>query len=188
MTTTIIRPRVETIAALRKRDGDTCQYPGAEHTLDFAADDGPTRVTIDHWVPKWHGRELGWSEDKINALPNLKLMCKRHNAKKGERIPNDDGTLPERPNKIKFRYRREKRASRPEACTECYNGNYLAADEVCAACGMTGKEMPQWAKVKYNECDHALLWCWVCSITPEMRPAAVDTAVLQSESGEWDAE
>lgn len=182
-----IRRRTETIAALRARDGDMCAYPGANHTLDFDEIDGPSMVTIDHWIPVWYGRSIGRPEDEIQSLNNLRLMCKRHNARKGERIPNDDGTLPERPQK-KFRYRRDKRAQRPEMCTQCFNGSNLAVDEICAACGSTGKSMPMWAKVRYQDCDHALLWCWVCSITPDMRPAAVDTAVLQSESGEWDAE
>lgn len=163
-----------------------CMFPGAAHELDFAADDGPTRVTIDHWMPVWWCRNEGWPEERTQSLKNKRLMCKRHNAKKGERIPNDDNTLPERPHKKKFRYRRDKRAARPEMCTQCFNGSNLAADEICAACGSTGKSMPMWAKVRYQDCDHALLWCWVCSITPDMRPAAVDTAVLQSESGEWD--
>lgn len=187
MTTTIVRTREQTIRALRKRDGDMCQYPGAEHILDFAADDGPTRVTIDHWMPRWRGRELGWSEDKINDLDNLKLMCKRHNAKKGERIPNDDGTLPERPAKKAFRNKREKVASRPDYCVQCNNGHNLFADEICASCGCNAQRFPMSAKVSYPECDHEILWCWVCSITPEMRPAAVDMALLQGESGEWDA-
>lgn len=191
MSTQIQMPtRRDNIAELRKRDGDICGMPFCDKQLDFTItdQDSPWLVTIDHWMPQWWCREQDWSEDKIWELSNLRLAHKTCNAKKGERIPNEDGTIPDRIVKKVFRYRREKRAQRPELCTQCYAGNYLAADEVCAACGMTGKAMPQWAKVKYNECDHELLWCWVCSITPDMRTPAVDVAVLQSESGEWDAE
>lgn len=174
------------IDTLIRRDGLVCAYPGAEHSLDMN-DTGAWEITIDHHIPQWWAREQGWSEDKIWHPNNLRLMCKRHNAKKGERIPNEDGTLPERPTK-RFRYRRDKRASRPEYCVQCNNGHDLFVGEICASCGCNAKRFPMSAKVPYPECDHEILWCWVCSITPDMRPAAVSTALLQGESGEWDAE
>jgi hypothetical protein len=177
-------PRDEIVARLRRRDGDACQFPGCNEPLDFTVKSGRREVTVDHWMPQWWGKENGWSSERIWDIDNLKLMHKKCNASKGDRIPNEDGTLPERPTKT-FRYRRQKRAGRPELCTECDNGNLLAKDEICANCSSTAKRFPTWAKVRFQDCDHELFWCWACSIDHDMRPAAVDTAVLQGESGEW---
>lgn len=190
MNTVMMPTRHEIIADLRKRDGDVCGMPFCERTLDFSITDGddPWLVTIDHWFPKWWGKENGWSDSQIWDLSNLRLAHKTCNAKKGERIPNEDGTLPDRRQKKVFRYRRDKRATRPDFCFECNNGHDLFVGDICASCGCNAQRFPMSAKVRYDECDHEILWCWVCSITPEMRPAAVDVAVLQSESGEWDAE
>lgn len=174
------------VAGLRKRDGDICGMPFCDKPLDFSIKSGPWEVTIDHWYPQWYGKKNGWSDDKIWDLKNLRLAHKTCNAKKGERIPNDDGTLPERPKKT-FKYSRDKKASRPEFCVKCNNGHDLLIGEICASCGCNAQRFPMSAKVPFPECDHEILWCWVCSITPELRPAAVDIAVLQSESGEWDA-
>jgi len=177
------RTRTELIDALRARDGDTCQFPGDGHTLDFNAKEGSTEVTIDHWFPQHAGKAEGWTYEQIWDLDNLKLMCKKHNAKKGDRIPNDDGTLPERAVR-KFRYRRDKRAGRPDLCMECNNGHDLLIGEYCASCGCDAQRFPRSAKVRFDECDHELAWCWVCSITPEMRPSSVGTAMRQAESGD----
>lgn len=186
---TTIVSRDELVAELLERDGNICGMPFCEHQLDFTIVDGPWSVTIDHWVPKWHMREQGKSEDEIWALSNLRLAHKTCNAKKGERIPNDDGTLPERPVKMRFRYKREKRAQRPEICTSCNAGRNLGPDEICASCnsGPMPERWPRWAKVPSSECDHELFWCWACGSGLVERAPAVDVAVLQSESGEWDA-
>lgn len=178
-------PRAELVAALRERDGDQCKYPDCGNELNFEITDGPLEVTLDHWIPQWFGKENGWTWDQIWALNNLVLMHKKCNAKKGERVPNEDGTLPPRITRA-FRYRRQKRAGRPEFCIECDNGHNLFVGEICANCGCNAQRFPKSAKVRFDECDHEILWCWVCSITPDMRPASVDTAVLQGESGEWD--
>lgn len=184
--TTIRIERSEIVVALRERDGDMCAYPGCDRKLDFSIKDGPLEVTIDHHIPQWFGKESGWTPDEIWALTNLKLMHKRCNARKGDLIPNEDGTLPEKPQST-FRFRRQRRANRPDGpCEVCNNGHNLFVGEICAQCGCNAQRFPISAKVRYDECDHEILWCWVCSITPEMRPAAVDTAVLQGESGEWE--
>lgn len=182
-TTTDKLTRQEMIDALVARDGTRCQYPGEVHELDFSANEGPTEVTIDHWYPQHAGKADGWSFDQIWALSNLKLMCKKHNAKKGDLIPNDDGTLPTRVVR-KFRYRRDKRASRADLCMECNNGHDLLVGEYCASCGCDAQRFPRSAKVRFDECDHELAWCWVCSITPEMRPSSVGTAMRQADSDE----
>lgn len=180
-------PRSELVCQLRERDGDFCQYPGESHLLDFSVVDGPREVTIDHHIPQHYGKAEGWTMAQIWALSNLRLMCKKHNAKKGDLIPNEDGTLPEKP-KSSFRFRRQKRAGRPELCLECNNGHDLLVGEYCANCGCNAQRFPRSAKVKFNDCDHELLWCWVCSITPDMRPSSVGIALRQADStelGEW---
>lgn len=177
-------PRSELVAALVKRDGTKCMFPGCGNELNFSVD-GPREVTLDHWVPQWYGKENGWTMDQIWALNNLKLMEKKCNAKKGERVPFEDGTLPARAEST-FKFRRQKRAGRPEFCGECDNGHNLFVGEICANCGCNAQRFPKSAKVRFDECDHEILWCWVCSITPDMRPASLATSVLQGESGEWD--
>jgi hypothetical protein len=176
--------RATLIARLRRRDGDFCMYPGCDRPLDFSVKSGSGEVTIDHWMPQYFGKANGWTPDEIWAESNLKLMHKKCNAAKGDRIPNEDGTLPPRPAKT-FRYRRDKRASRLDGpCEVCDNGHNLGVDEVCAQCGMNAKRYPRWAKVPFPECDHELFWCWVCSITPEMRPSSIGTAMRQGSSDE----
>lgn len=177
--------RQEMIDALVARDGLKCQFPDCGKKMDLSVVDGPFEVTIDHWMPQVFGRENGWSFEEIWDLSNLKLMHKQCNAKKGDRVPNEDGTLPERAVR-KFRYRRDKRAGRAELCVACDNGHNLFAGEVCASCGCDAQRFPRSAKVRYDECDHEILWCWVCSITPEMRPAAGIAAIRQAQSGEAD--
>ena len=183
MTTTIKIPREEIIIALRERDGTTCQHPDCGHELDFSLIEGPLLVTIDHWQPQAKAREAGWTEDEIWDLSNLKLMHRKCNAKKGDLIPNDDGTLPEKP-MSRFRFRRQKRAGRPELCQECDNGHNLAPDEICANCGCDAQRYPRWAKVPAPDCDHELFWCWACSIGIIERPSSIATAMRQGDSTE----
>ena len=180
--------RAETVAALRARDGRACQHPECGKPLDFkiTEENSPLLPTIDHWIPKSEGVRRGWTYDEIWDLSNLKLMHKCCNAKKGDLLPNEDGTIPEKPSRRKFRYRRDKRAQRPEFCDSCDNGHNLAADEVCAACGANAKRFPRWAKVSYAECDHAIWWCWICSITPEMRTGATEMILIGDEGGDED--
>lgn len=177
--------RPELVVALRKRDGDNCQYPGAEHPLDFSILEGPNEHTIDHHIPQWYGKQNGWTIEQIWNLDNLRLMCKKHNAKKGDLIPNEDGTLPEKV-KSNFKYRRQRRANRPDGpCPSCNNGHDLFVGEVCADCGMNAQRFPMSAKVRVPDCDHEILWCWMCSIGIIERPSASSMAVRQGESGEW---
>ena len=176
-------PRIELVAQLRVRDGDNCQHPKCGLPIDFDVKDGPLEATLDHWFPQYWCREQGWTDEEIWALSNLKLMHKKCNANKGDLIPNEDGTLPEKPKRT-FRYRRQKRAGRPEVCTSCDNGHNLAPDEICADCGADAQRFPRWAKVKYNECDHELMWCWACSIGVVERPNSIGTAMRQADSDE----
>lgn len=191
MTETIVKlTRQEMIDALRARDGVKCQFPDCGSNLDFSVTDGPLEVTIDHWIPQHFGKAEGWTWEEIWDLSNLKLMHKKCNAKKGDRVPNEDGTLPEKIVR-KFRYRRDKRAGRAELCSSCDNGHNLAPDEVCGDCGADAQRFPRWAKVRYQDCDHELMWCWSCSIGVTPRPASLGTAMRQGDSdelGEWPVE
>lgn len=182
-------PRAELVSTMRERDGDICMHPDCGLPLDFDREpptDGssdPLEVTIDHWYPQYAGKADGWTMAEIWHVSNLKLMHKKCNAKKGDLIPNDDGTLPAKP-KSTFKFRRQKRAGRPELCLECDNGHNLMVGEFCASCGCDAQRFPRSAKVRYDECDHELLWCWVCSITPEMRPNSIGIAMRQADSTE----
>lgn len=179
--------RDEMVTALVARDGTTCQYPGCGHELDFSVKDGPREVTIDHWIPQSWGYENGWSFEQVWDLSNLKLMEKKCNAKKGDLLPNEDGTIPEKKTRT-FKYRRDARAQRPEVCTSCNAGRDLGPNEVCASCnsGPQPARFPRFAKAPVRECDHEVFWCAFCSIGLIPRPAAVEVALLQGESGEWD--
>lgn len=178
-------PRETIIELLIERDGTTCQYPDCGKELDFTQTEGPTEVTVDHWMPKWFGLENGWSWEQIWDLENLKLMEKRCNAKKGDLIPNADGTLPEKA-KSKFRSRRQKRVGRPEICTACNAGRDLGRNEMCAVCqhGAAPLRFPRWAKMPSTECDHELFWCWACSIGITPRATAEEMIYLWNEGGE----
>jgi len=180
-------PRAQLVADLVERDGALCQHPDCGQPMDLTLTEGPRQATIDHWIPQVFGRENGWTREEIWALSNLKLMHRKCNAKKGDLIPNEDGSLPAKIAKT-FRYRRDKRAERPELCTSCDNGHNLFADEVCASCGCDAQRFPRSAKVRFDECDHEIMWCWVCSITPDMRPSVIGSAMRQADAteiGEW---
>ena len=182
-------PRAELVSQLRARDGDTCQHPDCGKALDFEITDGPREPTIDHWMPQIYGKENGWSMAEIWDLSNLKLMHKKCNASKGDMLPNEDGSLPPKPQST-FKFRRHKRAERPEVCTSCQSGRDLGPSEVCASCGSgpMPHRFPRWAKVRADECDHELFWCAWCSIGVIPRVASIGTAMRQADSdelGEW---
>lgn len=184
MTETITKvPRAQVISALVKRDGTTCQFPGCGRELDFSITDGPKEVTIDHWIPQVWAKANFWTTDEIWDISNLKLMEKRCNALKGDRLPDADGNLPARVTR-EFRYRREKRASRPdEPCAACDNGHNLVVGEVCAQCNCNAQRFPRSAKIRASECDHELFWCAWCSIGVIERAPSIAIAMRQGESG-----
>lgn len=190
MTQTYVKvPRAELVRQLRQRDGDTCQHPDCDRILDFSITEGKREPTIDHHIPQIFGKENGWTMAEIWNLSNLKLMCKACNASKGDLIPNEDGSLPPKPQST-FKFRRQKRAERPDVCTSCHAGRDLGPSEVCASCGSgpMPERFPRWAKVSSVECDHELFWCWACSIGIVTRPGSVGTAIRQADSdelGEW---
>jgi hypothetical protein len=179
-------PRAEIVELLRMRDGDACQHPDCNSNIDFDVVDGPLENTIDHWMPQWYGKENNWTHDEIWALDNLKLMHKKCNAKKGDLIPNEDGTLPPKPTRT-WKNRRAKRTQRPEICTACNSGRLLSDNEFCRACGSgpQPERFPKWRQMKPSECDHADFFCVACTIyEPELRSATM-AVILGTESSEF---
>ena len=179
-------PRAVLVAQLKERDGENCQHPDCGKRMDFSLMEGPMQVTLDHHFPQVYGRENGWTREQIWDLSNLKLMHRRCNAKKGDLIPNEDGTLPDKPSKT-FRYRRDKRAERPESCKSCMARRNLGPDEWCNACG-SGPDpgrFPKWRQMSVKECDHDLFYCVSCTIWfPENRRSALDALLTGGEGYE----
>ena len=188
MSTTVKMQRDEILTALFERDGDFCMYPGCDISLEIMEIDGVVvadgrgrlEVTIDHIIPQSYGFANGWTMDQVWDLDNLQLMHKACNAKKGDLLPNPDGSLPERP--VTQRERRADKGNRPEVCNTCMSGRILLRDEICGVCGSEAmpKVFPQCDRVKVNECDHKTQWCWQCSIGIIERVPAIVT-VLDGE-------
>lgn len=183
MSTTTKIIRADKVAEVVERDGTKCAHPDCGKDIDMSLVDGPFMPTIDHSEPQSWCYDNGWTREQVWDLTNLTLMHRKCNADKGDRRYREDGTLPPKP-MSRFRYRRQKRANRAEFCVECNNGHLLEHNEVCASCGSYGKYFKREDKVPFPECDHEILWCWVCSITPDMRPSAVGTAMRQADSTE----
>lgn len=159
-------PRAELVLALIERDGDECRYCHRDFTV--------RERTIDHVYPQSRAFAEGWTYDQVWSLDNLALACKPCNAKKSDLVLNEDGTIPKRKERT-FRYRRDKRATRPDhPCVVCDNGHNLFIDEVCAQCGVTAQNFPRSAKVRSPDCDHAITWCWACSIGIVERTGALE--------------
>lgn len=169
--------RGELVLALIERDGDECSYCHRDFSV--------RERTIDHVYPQARGKIDGWSYEQIWDLSNLKLACKPCNAKKGDQLLNEDGTIPSR-GKTTFRYRRDKRAQRAEICTSCNAGRKLGPDEICASCqsGPMPERYPRWAKMRADECDHEAFWCWACSIGIVDRIGSTEMILLSNQASE----
>jgi len=155
-------------------------FPGCNEILDFSIVDGPKEPTIDHWYSQSKAYEDGWTYEQVWHPDNLRLMAKKCNAKKGDTIPNEDGTLPERVSRI-FKYRRDKRAERPEICSQCNAGRNLDINEWCNACGSgpMPARYPKWRQMSPKECDHDLFFCVACTVYfPEKRRSALDSLLI----------
>lgn len=184
-------PRATLVDQLVARDGLVCKHPDCGRPLDLSivqtpeGKDNPLQVTIDHREPQVWCRENGWTEEQIWDLSNLDLMHKKCNADKGSRRYIADGVLEPKPVN-RFRYRRQKRAERPEICTSCNAGRDLGPNEVCASCnsGPMPQRYPRWAKVPSKECDHELFWCWACASGIVDRMGATEMILLGGEGGE----
>lgn len=170
--------RSELVLALIERDGDQCFYCDRDFSI--------RERTIDHYIPQSWGFANGWTYEQVWDLSNLRLACKPCNAKKGDLLPNEDGTIPRRRDRT-FRYRRDKRAMRAEVCTSCNVGRNLGPDEVCASCGSgpMPERWPRWAKVRSNECLHdGIFWCWACATGIVPMRSATETILFGIEGEE----
>lgn len=159
--------RAELVIALIERDGDECRYCHRNFKN--------RERTIDHVYPQSRAYADGWTYEEVWDMDNLALACKPCNAKKSDQILDKNGEIPNRKTRT-FRYRRDKRAQRPEICTACTAGRDLGPDEVCAACGSgpLPERFPRWAKMPSRDCDHEAFWCWACSIGIVERASALE--------------
>jgi hypothetical protein len=183
VTTIITIDRPTLIRKMRERDGDMCMHPDCGKPLDYGliGTENKMEPTIDHWMPQVWCRENDWSFEQIWDIDNLRMMHKQCNAKKGQLIPNEDGTLPAKTRK-EFRYRRDRREARPEICTTCNSGRTLDIDQICNVCG-GGPNMPfpTLYKVHPSECPHEGPWsCWSCMLEMDIRTPAI-VSVLDGE-------
>jgi hypothetical protein len=152
----------EIVEILKSRDGDSCFICKKEFV-----DESPT---IDHWIPLAHG---GGSE-----IENLRLAHRKCNTEKADRIPNEDGTIPEKNITSLQRYRMKrtnKKKLREQICRICDNGRKLAEKDICRACGSPAgpEHYPHYLKRQSNLCDHNINWCWACSIGIVERKSAL---------------
>jgi hypothetical protein len=169
--------KAELTAALYERDGYNCMHPKCDKPL--GAD-----VTIDHVFSKSKAREAGWTEEEIWDLSNLHLMHFKCNQDKADREYIEPGVLKPRPVR-KFRYRRQKRAERPEVCMSCNAGRDLSYDEVCASCnsGPMPLRWPRWKQMDVKDCDHAIFWCKGCAAGWIDRAGATEMILIHGEGG-----
>ena len=153
----------ETIEILKSRDGDSCFICKKEFIDEFP--------TIDHWIPLAHG---GGSE-----IENLRLAHRKCNTEKADRIPNEDGTIPEKNLTSLQRYRAKrvnKKKLKEQICRICENGRKLQEYDICRVCGSHAgpKHAPHYLKRPSHLCDHNINWCWACSIGIVDRKSALD--------------
>lgn len=157
--------RAERIEHIAARDGYACFFPGCGGDFETAED-----ITFDHWIPQSKGGT--WHVD------NLRLMHKRCNALKGDRMPNADGTLPPLPKELlgKFHIRADK-SGRVDVCDTCDSGRLLTLGDVCEICGSGPQPVswPTYLKKNPKECDHHEFHCWMCVVhEPDLRTPAYE--------------
>ena len=166
--------RAEQIEQLVLRDGPNCFHPDCGREFKDEQD-----ITLDHWIPQSRGGT--WD------IENLRLMHKRCNALKGDRMPNEDGTLPLLHKELNSAQKRAiRRGERVEVCQKCQSGRALREDEMCDVCGSgpMPRTFPQWKKLRSTECDHDLFWCWACSIGYVDRKPAIHDVLNSDELDE----
>ena len=159
------------LAALIERDGLICVYPNEEHPVSLE-DTGPDEVTIDHRHPQAWCLKNGWTDEQIWDMSNLQILCRRHNARKGDRLYRDDGTLEPRTRDLKIKI------PRPEHCDVCESGRLLLDGEVCEYCGSHPQPLsfPKYAQRRPKECDHSIYHCFMCVVGFVPRVPASATA------------
>jgi hypothetical protein len=140
-----LESRKELIEVLSERDGYFCFLCKGS----FGTDEKPT---IDHFYPLSKGGT--WD------LDNLKLSHSLCNAKKGNIVPNPDGTIPPREKDLKVK------VVRPDLCEHCHNGRALLSGEVCDLCGSVPQPLvlPKYLQRHPRDCDHSRYYCWNCHV------------------------
>ena len=161
--------RPELIQFLADRDGDFC-------FICKKGWDENDEVTIDHWIPLARGGT--WH------LDNLRLAHKPCNARKGDRMPSPDGTLPPHPKDLLgiFETRADK-SNRKPVCQTCESGRLLFMGETCPDCGSGPQPsgFPRAYKKEPKECSHGWVdprdHCWFCTLGFVQRRPAIETVL-----------
>jgi hypothetical protein len=115
------------------------------------------KPTIDHWIPLSKGGT--WD------LSNLRLAHRECNIWKGDRLPNQDGSVPEKEQRRSgLRQKRVNKKTRKRVCKICNSGRMLYPGQACPTCYSEPepKNFPGWAKKKPSECDHKVYHCFSC--------------------------
>lgn len=141
----------EAIKILSERDGYfcfICKDP-------FGKKEKPT---IDHWIPISKGGT--WN------IENLRLAHKACNFWKSDRVPLEDGTIPEKPIRPTKTLKRVRKRNRPSVCSSCLSGRLLGPNQRCNSCnsGPQPAVFPGWAKRKSYDCDHKVYHCFACVV------------------------
>lgn len=156
----------ELVEQLKSRDGDSC-FICKQPFIDEAP-------TIDHWIPK--------AAKGSDEIENLRLTHRKCNTEKADRVPNEDGTLPQRGMNSFDRHklkRINKKKLKEKICRVCEDGRRLEKDNKCRVCGsLPGPQhAPHYLKRPSHKCDHNLNWCWACSIGIIDRKSALDNLI-----------
>ena len=171
--------RDELIIQLIARDGNKCSYPNCD--LPFVKDTSHER-TIDHITPQAWAKEHGWTYDEIWHVSNLQLMGRKCNALKSDRLPNEDGSLPELPRDT--RIKAADKSKRPIVCETCGSGRMLIVGEICDDCGSGPQptKTPRMTQRTPKECSHGWVdpadHCWMCHLGYVERRPAIDVIIF----------
>ena len=171
------------IRAIIERDGEGCSFPGC--VREGFDEDGPYELTIDHHYPVSYGRANGWTHEEIWALSNCTIQHKVCNSRKGDRVPNPDGTLPPTAEELRpLHQRRADKSSRVPVCETCMSGRLLLHGEVCYDCGSGPQPstLPKYLQVSPKECSHGWgerpeVHCWRCFLGFEKRRPAIESVM-----------
>jgi hypothetical protein len=138
----------EAIEEIIARDGDAC-------FICKGSFGKKEKKTLDHWIPLSKGGT--WN------ISNLRLAHRQCNFWKSDRMPLEDGTIPEKPVK-KSSIKKVKKHNRPKICGSCMSGRLVNHGQKCSVCrsGPQPEAFPGWAKKKTVECDHTMFHCFAC--------------------------
>lgn len=161
--------RREIIKILTERDGFSCYICHLDFTEYRKNNPNPEQdfVTVDHYIPLSRGGT--WD------LSNLKLACQPCNNKKGDKLPNPDGSIPDNERKLKV-----PKTPRPIVCDTCSSGRLLLEDEECPDCGSGPQpySFPRFKQRKPKNCDHSVYHCWLCVIGLEPRKPVINDLIM----------